>query len=211
MTSHFPYPITLEALREFTHPREGHLFYSPLRHGDGVAACNGWIVLRCNRGHWLDRDFPDATGDALRRLDAVPWTAHSRLPSVGWITLDDYRSRLTARPLGVWDDKGRLSPSPVWLIASSVRVRISHLLLISRLPKAEIHPPGSPTLPLAFRFSGGIGFLSPVPPETPFSYHLAPPRRDPYGEQDTPSHLPKTVYQGGLPFHGTWPPPPPID
>lgn len=210
MITPFPYPLSLDALRSFCHPRHDHPFHAPLRHGDGLAACNGYIALRANRGQWLDREHPEATGDALRRLDAVPWASHSTLPGPGWIPLDDHRGRLLSRPIAVWDDKGNLNPSPVWLIASTVRVRLSLLILLSRLPRAEIHPPATSSRPLAFRFSGGIGFLSSLSPETPFSFHLCPPRRDPLTGHESPSHIRKPIFQGGPGFKD-WPPPEPLD
>lgn len=212
MTTPFPYPLPLDALRAFTHRRPDHPLHNVWRYGDGLAACNGWAAIRCNRGMWLDKDHPEATGETLRRLDALPWKHHSTLPAtLGWIPLDDHRGRIMSRPLSLWQDKeSKLSPSPIWLIAASARVRLSLLQLVARLPRAEIHPPGSPSSPMAFRFSGGTGFLAPMP-EALFSYHLCLPRRDPLSGEESPSHIRKTTFQGGPMFKGTWPPPEPLD
>jgi hypothetical protein len=160
--ANYPYPLQIGALDGFVHPREEHVFAQAVRHGQEIVAANGYLAIRVRRGLWLPSDFPEAGADYLARLARIPWERFSALQGP-WRELSEIRGDLYRHGArAVWrdDDSGRLSPGPIWRVAT-VPVRLTLLQLVSRLPRCEVHAGTCDRDdPLFFRFSGGMGAIA---------------------------------------------------
>ncbi len=161
----FPHPLHIGTLEAFCHPAPGHLLSAPHVTGSGreseVLAGNGYLAIRVSRGLWLDSDFAPPPADFIPRFDSLPWARFTDLNPEEWRPLADVRTQLFRKAsLSPWLGH-RVAPSPVWIVAESHRVRLSHLQLISRLPRAEVwcgHATNSD--PLFLRFTAGIGIIA---------------------------------------------------
>jgi hypothetical protein len=158
----FPFPLTEDALGEFLHPREDHAFAYPYRMAGEIVAGNGYLCIRCRKGRWMDEDFAEAPRDFKRRVEGLPWArfeATVELPE--WRALDDVRGMLQAAPqISPWLGE-KCAPSPVWRIGGQFMCRLSHLLLIARLPRCEVFLGAQDAhAGLLFRFSGGRGIVA---------------------------------------------------
>jgi len=219
MKSDFPYPLQVGTLEEFTHPAEAHAYHHPLPAGTVTYAANGYVALRCHSGMWTASDFPVPAADALARLQALPWHVFDKVDDqCEWRPLDDIKPLLLRYgSIHPWM-KGRPAPSPVVMVAEKWRIRLSHLQLISRLPKAEILI--GPAYHIAFRFSGGTGLVpwdekisgmygfSPF--ALPYSFAVLSPPKAQYDGVVIPRRKkpPIPLQWSGM---KEWPPPTPID
>lgn len=205
----FKYPLPSEALNLFCHPVSRHHLSRPMRMDGEVVAANGYVAIRCQRGAWIDSEFPEAWTDFRSRVERLPWARMAHLKD-DWRALDDVRGTLFRRaPIGLWiddaRDAGRLSPSPVVWVAGGILVRLSMLQLIARLPRCEIYTGTMNTDdPLWFRFSGGRGLIARDTKLTsPAAFTVFEPMRDCLtGERVERQKTPK-------PNFGTPPPPEP--
>jgi hypothetical protein len=162
MKNHFPYPIPAEALQEFCHPAEWHAFHLARRFDREILAGNGYLAIRCQRGRWIDSEFPAASAEFLSRWGKLPWSRWEVLAQGDhWRRLEDASGRIFAKSaIGFW--LGTVpAPSPVWVVGDARRVRLSALQLIARLPRCEVFTgPVDADSPLWFRFSGGRGAVA---------------------------------------------------
>lgn len=161
----FRYPLPADALRMFCHPAARSGLSVPMRMGAEIVAANGYLAIRCNRGAWMDADFPEAWTDFKTRVEKLPWARWDALKD-DWRALDEVRGTLFRyAEIGVWLDQrnvvGKLAPSPVVWACGGIPVRLSMLQLISRLPRCEVYTgPCDRSDPLWFRFSGGRGVIA---------------------------------------------------
>lgn len=205
----YPYPLPEHALADFCHPCDWHLLHKPRLWDGCMVAANGYVAIRCQRGAWIDSEFPEASTDFRSRVERLLWGRMSHLKD-DWRALDDVRGTLFRRaPIGLWiddaRDAGKLSPSPVVWVAGGILVRLSLLQLIARLPRCEIHTgPMNADDPLWFRFSGGRGLIARDSKLTaPAAFTVFEPMRDCLtGERVERQKTPK-------PNFGTPPPPEP--
>lgn len=176
--SPFPSPLQLGVLDWFVHPRPGHVFARPAWQESFVLVANGYLALRLHRGYWTETDFMPADGDFLARFEALPWSRFEGIPDE-WRAMDDIRGTLyRSAPVYPWTEKHRCAPSRVWRVNGSFLARLSHLQLIARLPRCEVHLGiMSQDAPLLFRFNGGIGMLAADPRLTEASFSVFEPRR----------------------------------
>jgi hypothetical protein len=158
MKQSYPYPLPAHALEDYCHPLAGSGLEAPRRWEGEVVAANGYVALRAARGCWLDEDYAPADAEFAARLGKIPWQAYPG--GEAWQALDLQRGEIFRyAPHGLWL-KGRLAPSPVWQVCG-IRVRLSLLQIIARLPRCEVHGgPQNRTEPLWFRFSGGRGCIA---------------------------------------------------
>lgn len=177
MRNAFPFPLPVEALDEFRHPAEWHLFHRAARHGGEVLAGNGYVALRARKGNWLDTDFPAASAEFLGRFGRLPWDRFKGLPDA-WESLDRQRGRIfEGGRIFPWL-KGAVAPSPVWEINGRVRVRLSHLQVVAMLPRAEVYVGvADRTDPLFIKFSGGLAMIAADRKLTSHTRDLFAPRR----------------------------------
>lgn len=193
----FPYPLQTGVLDHFVHPREGHIFERPVSHEGDVVTANAYIACRFHRGYWSPSDFESAPAAFLERFNALPWARFHGLPDE-WQPLDDVRGNLykyaTIEP---WTTKDTCAPSPVWRVGGSFLARLSHLQLIARLPRCEIHlGVMGREAPLLFRFNGGMGMLAPDKRLTSASFSIFEPQTYYDGTPKTrPSRKPPTAEQ----------------
>ena len=177
MRSYYPYPLTIHDLEDFCHPHPDHVFHRPLRWQDGLAACNGYMLIIANRGLWLESEHPEPAGEALERLQKITMPEMASFPDDSWISLRDHTGTLFTRPgeHPAWTDQHRPAISPVWSIKTVFMAKLSWLQMIARLPRAELclHCLRADA-PLPFRFTGGRGLLAPYP-HTPG--HMTPDYR----------------------------------
>lgn len=180
MRHSFKYPLPETALVEFSHPVPSHQFARPARHDGEIIAANGYVVLRAHRGAWMDRDFPEASQEALERLGKLPWGQWPRIAgSAEWEPLDAQSGRIYDHAMISPFLLGKIAPSPVVCVAE-VPVRLSLLQLVARLPRAEVYTgPSDREHPLWFRFSGGRGCIARDPSlKSRFSWTIFAPRYD---------------------------------
>lgn len=163
--SPFPYPLQIGALESFCHPAEGHLLDAPHVSGTGrdsvVLAGNGYLAIRSFRGLWMDSDFIPPPDGFLDRMERLPWSRIASLNQELWKPMQDVRTILFRRPpLSPWLND-RVAPSPIVAVVERHRVRLSHLQLVSRLPRCEVWT-GEAVHgePLFFRFSSGCGIIA---------------------------------------------------
>lgn len=152
----FSFPITLSTIREFCHPDPSHDLHEPAMIAGTLHAGNSRIAIRSERGLWLPSDFPSTPPAVASRFAKLPWNG---LPAASpeWVPLDLHRGDIFARgKIRPWTEKLTISPSPVWQVAQSSLIRLSHLQLLAMLPGAEIYAgPAALHAPIYVRFSGG--------------------------------------------------------
>ena len=155
----FPFPLQLGALDWFCHPRG--MFARPAWAAGQALVANGYLALRVARGYWAASDFEEPSAEFLRRFEALPWSRFAGIPDE-WRSLDDIRGHLYRdAPVYPWTEAGKCAPSRVWRVNGSFLARLSHLQLIARLPRCEVHLGiMSPDAPLMYRFNGGLGMLA---------------------------------------------------
>lgn len=174
----FPNPLQLGVVDHFAHPREGHRYeFAGYHEGEAIVA-NGYMAFRFSRGMWHPSDFPRPRTGFLERFEALPWSRFAGIPDE-WRAMDDVRGNLYRyAPICPWTDNGRCAPSPVWRVNGSFLARLSHLQLIARLPRCEVHlGVMAPDAPLLVRCTGGIGMLMPDTKLTLSSFSIFEPRR----------------------------------
>jgi hypothetical protein len=203
----FPYPLRLEDLGEFTHRAAGHELGRAF-HKDGMAyAGNGYLAIRCHRGMWMASDFEPAKPEADERICSLPWHRFETFPQQ-WVELSTITGTIFRyAPVGVWDKRNRISPSPVWRIAENYLVRLSLLQLIALLPKCEVFTgPTDRNAHMPFRFSGGIGFIAYDDRLTIASKEILNPQRCPL-DGHVLDRSPRPTFK----MFKDWPPAEPID
>ncbi len=175
----FPYPLPEAALEEFCHPAAVLPFARPVRVESEIVAGNGYVMVRCHRGRWLDSEFPPASPELLARLGRIPWARYQLIPDFSWRDLAEVRGLIDRRGnLGFWKSgTARVNPSPVWRVGS-VMVRLSLLQLIARLPRVAVAWTGDADSPLWFRFAGGRGAIAHDRRLTLASFEIFQPVRD---------------------------------
>ena len=153
----FQFPLRAGDIACFCHPDPANpLAAAHFIDGDLMAG-NGYMAIRASRGLWLEADFTPAAFETMERLANLPWHNLPEASSPNWRDLDDIRGNLYQYgAINPWTDKHRPTPSPVWKVASHNLVRLSHLQLLARLPKAQIYcGPLTVTSPTFVRFNGG--------------------------------------------------------
>lgn len=215
----FGNPLPSVALDAFALPgRQMHPFSRPMR-GDGeIMAANGYMALRAYRGHWLDRDYPNADAAFLERLNRLPWERYQAIRPEAWRPIDSIADKLRFRgTLALWQaGTTRLSPSPVWRVGRPL-ARLSMLQLLARLPRCELAWQEFPESPLWFRCSGARGCIAHDPKLTLASFDVWQPRTDVLTGQlmpDRPPSRPKRNFGTPPPPEPTlddWPPTPTPD
>lgn len=198
----FPYPLPEHALAEFCHPAEDHPLHLPRRWDGCLVAANGYLAIKANRGAWIEEEHPVANGRFVMRMSKLPW---ARFPmGEDWRPVDSQRGTIFRHGRhGLWL-KGRLAPSPVWMV-NELRVRLGLLQLVALLPRVEVFTGRQDIIdPLWFRFSGGTGCIARDPKLTMHSFELFGPERDLFtGERVKQRNAPKPSFP--MPS-GTWPP-----
>lgn len=204
----FTYPLELEHLVEFCHPMGFHQLSGPAFHEGQALAGNGFIMIRGDRGRWLESDFEEPPAGFLTRFMAAPWTAPDKA-SDEWRSVEEIKGSLYRFGVkGMWL-KGKCAPSPVWRVGSAFLARQSHLQMIGRLPGCEIFPPRGREHdpdPLHFRFKGGVGILAHDPNLKESSFSVFAPRYCPVDGHEVKRSKPLNWNFGTPP-----PPEPPID
>jgi hypothetical protein len=179
MKAPFRFPLHAGDLEVFCHPHEGHaMSRTHMVDGDLVAA-NGHLAVRASRGLWLDADFEPAPADFLQRVAGLPWGSAPDHSSEAWRPLDDARGDIyRSATIGLYNNKGRISPSPVWMVAGQHPIRLSFLQQIARLPRCEVYTGAlHNSQPAWFRFNGGTVIVPKTKRPFPtFSRQLFPPR-----------------------------------
>lgn len=217
----FKYPLPAEVLDLFCHPHSRHQLSRPMRMDGDVVAANGYVAIRCNRGAWIDSEFPEAGADFRARIGKIPWHLMEARKD-DWRALDNVRGTLFRyAAIGLWKEdpreRGRLTPSPVVWVGGGILVRLSMLQLIARLPRCEIYiGPCISTDPLWCRFSGGRGVIArDAKLAGGSSFRLFEPRRDCLtGERITTRKIDPKASGKSAPAEPTledWPPAPPIE
>ena len=202
----FPFPLPASALSDFVHPAEWHMLHHARRYGDEVLAGNGYVALRAVKGMWLPGDHAPASAEFLSRFGKLPWGRWDDLED-DWRALDSQRGRIFERAAhSVWLDE-KVAPSPVWMV-NEVRVRLSLLQLVARLPRAEVYTGRTDRQdPLFVRFSGGKALIAADPRLTLHSCELFPGARDIWSGERIRTR--RTTFRGAA-FGGemaNWPPP----
>src|SRR5690606_5057900 len=123
-------------------------------------------------------DFPKPRPGFVGKFMELPWSRFAGLPDE-WRAMDDIRGNLYRyAPIYPWTKEGRCAPSPVWRVNASFLARLSHLQLIARLPRCEVHlGVMAPDAPLLFRCTAGMGMLMADPKLTLDSFAIFEPRR----------------------------------
>lgn len=213
----FPYPVTLDNLREFTDPDEfSEIHHLGLRDGK-IHAANGFLALRAWKAAAIFQEVPSISRKAAERLERLPWSAlEIALQDVGyWRDLDLVQGAIKRRGIiQPWTENAVRAPSPVWKIGGAF-VLLSMLQLVARLPRASVYLKNTTaTSPLFFKFSGGEGILAPLRkrPERP-GFELFKPQfnaltGDEVGLRDL---KPRTLPRSTKETRPNWPPPEPID
>jgi len=210
MSKPFPYPLPAKHLREFCHPCDWHLFHEPRRYGGEVLVANGYVAIRARTGLWLDADHGAASADFVSRWGKLPWGRLDQLPD-DWRELDGHRGTIyRSAQVHLWQDD-RLAPTPVWAV-NEVKVRLSLLQLVARLPRCEIYV-GRPNAddPLWFRFSGGIGLIARDPRLSLHSYEIFGPQRDLWSGERVAKRGPRFQGVAHAGEMANWPPAEPVD
>ncbi|GAA5124580.1 hypothetical protein JIN84_12870 [Luteolibacter yonseiensis] len=181
MTRSFPSPLQLGVLDQFVHPHPASVFCRPVWHEGDVLTASGYIACRfvpSLRRLWGESDFLPAPAGFFERYDALPWARFHGIPDE-WRPMDDVRGHLFRRALiNPWTTKHLCAPSPVWWVNGGFLARLSHLQLIARLPRCEVHlGVMGPDAPLIFRFNGGMGMLARDPKLTTASFTIFEPHR----------------------------------
>lgn len=201
----FPYPLPLHALDEFRHPAEASVFHRPAFHAGETLVGNGHIALRIRKGHWFDEDHAPASPEFLERFDRLGWD-FSPVDGGKWHLLDSVRGTLFRHAgIGFWLN-GKPAPTPLVWIGDRLRVRLSLLQLVSRLPRAEVC---AQPHALLIRFSGGMG-IAPRDKrldQCGTAFSLFAPERCPYDGRELGKRSEVRLEVPGR----NWPPPEPID
>ena len=178
MRKSYPYPLPADALAEFLPPSAWHVLGRACRHEGEILAGNGYVALRAARGAWLDHEFPEAGGEFVARFGKLPWGRWPAGKDEEWRLMAERGAELaTTGEVGLWL-KGKLAPSPVWLV-NDKRVRLSLLQLVARLPRAEVFTGRQDADdPVWVRFSGGRVALAMDKRLTMFSREIFQPYRD---------------------------------
>jgi hypothetical protein len=205
----FPFPLQLGALDWFCHPYERHDFAHPVWHDGEALAANTYMALKFSKGLWKASDFAPASESYLARFHKLPWARFHAIPD-DWKSLDDIRGHLYRSATIIPWHNGGTAPSPVWRVGDVFLARLSHLQLIARLPRCQVHVPASMSreTPLLIRFNGGIGMLAPDTRLSDPSFTVFAPARDEAG-----SVIVKNTMRGNLgtpplpePALSDWPP-----
>lgn len=204
----FRYPLTSADIAAFCHPDESSPFHRPFRLAGTIAAANGFMVIRCHRGQWMDSDFPEASPETLQRLAGFQWEKVPAFPADRWFPLDEVETQIRQRAPGLSPWLGlRCNASPVWKVGD-VPVRVTFLHLAARLPRAECAWERG-TGPLWFRFSGGMGAIARDTKLVRWGREIFADREDWLtGETLKPSAAPKPIVRATPPpTFANWPPP----
>lgn len=155
MKAPFTFPIPIAAVEIFRHPDPSHALHGLHMDGDALIAGNGYIAVRADRGYWMAGDFEPAPEEFTRRTSALPW--HTFPPDgEGWRRMDEKRGDIYDRaPIGLFTEKHKPTPSPVWRVAGMHMIRLSFLQQLARLPRCEVYTAGTRDDFALFRFNGG--------------------------------------------------------
>lgn len=195
----FPYPLPLHALAEFCHPAPASILSRPVSHGGETLVGNGHLALRIRKGQWMDSEHAAASAAYLERFERLPWDFAPT--ALEWHCLDDVRGTLfRGAAIGFWFN-GEPAPCPVVWVAETIRVRLSLLQLIARLPRAEIC---ARLGELLIRFSGGIGIAPAARAlnDRQIAFSIFAPERCPMDGHVMGKHVEVRLTQPGV----NWPP-----
>lgn len=205
----FPYPLPEHALAHFCHPQPGHDFAKAVRVDGEIWAGNGYVMLRAEKGRWIDAEIPKAGDGFLTRAAKLPWGRWDTLQAPEWRDLSDIRALIFARgnqlvwtgpPLAPY-----MAPTPIWRVGD-VLCRLSLLQLIAKLPRCAVYAGEQDRHdPLWFRFSGGRGAVAYDNRLTMASFSILQPSRDCLtGSRNARQARP---FLGMAQPNSTWPPP----
>lgn len=210
MKTPFRFPLTVGDIELFTHPREDHTFRRPHFIDGALCAGNGHIAIRSTSGRWMASDFTPAPSEFLQRFSSLPWGAiHGESPE--WRAMDDVRAMVYRYgSVGIWTDKLKRGPSPVVEIGKHHLIRLSHLQLISCLPRCEVYAgPVTRHDPLFFRYNGGTVIVPIDRGLTTASFGIFAPSLDLFTQERIARSDSRRIIHGGH-LKG-WPPQDPSD
>lgn len=159
----FRFPLPAEALPYFCHPtRQG--FTEPVRHPDGrVYAASGFVCFRVSRFQGMPSDYPEASPEFIKKVDALPWAKFLPDPNqpraAEWRKMDDSRATIySGGALPLWIEERKKPPiynrDTLVVTAGGPLVPLAMLQLLARLPKAEVRMTYGYDVPLLVRCSG---------------------------------------------------------
>jgi hypothetical protein len=214
----FLFPIRAGDISLFCHPDPSTGLDKPHFVDGDLCAGNGFIAIRARRGLWLESDFEKPDPSFLNRLGNLPWHLTPDPQDPEWRSLDDIRGQIYRNaPIALWNDQGRRHPSPIWRVAQSQFIRLSHLQLIARLPGAKIYAGDLIRLqPIYITFVGGTVILpydQAIPQDWSFdifkpTYHLIDGTRDKRTNRVAPCFVPPPKPEPAI---DGWPPAEPQD
>lgn len=136
----FLFPLRAGDIALFCHPDPSNVLSAPYYIDGDLSAGNGYLAIKATRGLWMESDYIPAPQEAVDRISNLPWHSIPDKDHPEWRRLDDVSGtiyhRATIQP---WNDKHRVTPSPVWKVGGEHNIRLSHLQLIARLPNARIY------------------------------------------------------------------------
>lgn len=207
----FAFPLLAGDIAEFCHPSPASPLHLAHFHDGELTAGNGHIAIRAARGRWMASDFTPPPPEFTKRLASLPWHRFPA-PSPEWRALDDIRGAIYAHAaIAPWTgSRHSPTPCPVWRIGGHHRIRLSHLQLLARLPRAEIYAgTAREPDPIFIRYNGGTAIL-------PHNHALNSHSRDIFAPQYHPldgyrierSANARPSFSNHL---KNWPPPTPTD
>lgn len=208
----FRFPLADGDMMTFCHPSPASGLDQPHFLDGDLHAGNGHIAVRARRGLWMESDYEKPSYEFTDRLASLPWHSFPDRESSEWRDIDDVRGDIYARGvIGVWTEDGKRSPSPVWRIAGTHLIRLSHLQLIARLPAVKVFAgPLTRSQPLMFRFNGGQVIVPIDKSLTTASWEIFAPTYDRFtGTREMrhkairPSYVPPPVPEAPI---DNWPP-----
>lgn len=207
----FLFPIRAGDIALLCHPDPTHPLAAPHFIDGDLTAGNGYFATKARRGLWLESDFTPAEYEAKERLSNLPWHNVPETDHPDWQSLDDIRGMLYRFGwINPWTDKHRPAPCPIWKLGHSL-IRLSHLQLIARLPKAQVYAGHlTVTCPAFFRFNDGYGIIPQDRSLKAYSREIFAPQYDMFTgalkERTAPrqsSYTPKPVPEQPI---DNWPP-----